>query len=101
MTTAPEPSQVDGGLQKEHRYGPTDEQLARAREILARLEAEGVIKPFVVRYPTLILDDGAVLKLNEPGPAETSSDEVCEKARGGSVLSADAGCPGRGETARL
>ncbi|KAK4041338.1 hypothetical protein C8A01DRAFT_14882, partial [Parachaetomium inaequale] len=102
-TTAAEPSQVDGGPQKERRYGPTDEQLARAHEILARLEAEGVIKPFVVRYPSLILDDGTVLDLNQPGPAKTSSEGACENSDGALVSSAEADCPSRGEkkTARL
>ena len=33
------------------------EQLVRARESLKGLEAEGVIKPFVVRYPTIIWDE--------------------------------------------
>ncbi|KAH6854686.1 hypothetical protein B0I37DRAFT_362795 [Chaetomium sp. MPI-CAGE-AT-0009] len=42
-------------------YGPTKEQLAAAHAALARLEAEGVIKPFVVRYPRWVLDDGTVL----------------------------------------
>jgi hypothetical protein len=35
--------------------------LAAAHASLARLEATGVIKPFVVRYPRWVLDDGTVL----------------------------------------
>jgi hypothetical protein len=35
-------------------------QLITARKILQRLDHEGIIKPFVVRFPTLIHDDGSI-----------------------------------------
>ncbi|EAQ89393.1 predicted protein [Chaetomium globosum CBS 148.51] len=58
---ASHPSDDSGETRPKGGHGPTKDQLEAAWTALARLEAIGVIKPFVVRYPRIIDVDGTVL----------------------------------------
>ncbi|KAK3298793.1 uncharacterized protein B0H64DRAFT_82533 [Chaetomium fimeti] len=55
------PSDDTHEARREGGYGPTPEQIATAQAILAKMEADGWIKPFVIRYPRWVLDDGTVI----------------------------------------
>ncbi|KAH6628072.1 hypothetical protein F5144DRAFT_494698 [Chaetomium tenue] len=76
---ASHPSDESGETRPKGGHGPTREQLEAAWANLARLEATGVIKPFVVRYPRIVDVDGTVLSEGTP----TGHDSGTEAAVGG------------------